>query len=83
MSAPIIRWMYDCGTGSVVDVKYKTRARSCCRSETHIATVRENVAESPETSIFCGAQELDISTATLHRILNNYLHLHVYKMQST
>lgn len=69
-------------TGSVSDVKHTTRARTA-RSEENVAAVRESVAENPETSIRHRAQELDISTGTLQRILTKDLHLHAYKVQLT
>lgn len=69
-------------TGSVSDVKHTTRARRG-RSEQNITAVRESVAESPGTSIRHRAQELDITTATLQRILTKDLHLHAYKVQLT
>lgn len=53
-------------TGSLVDVKHKTASYRNI-SETNIPTVRESVTESQET-ISHGAQELNISVATLHRI---------------
>lgn len=69
-------------TGSVSDVKHTIRARRG-RSEQNITAVRESVAESPETSIRHRAQELDISTGTLQRILTKDLQLHAYKIQLT
>src|SRR5690349_14418587 len=48
-------------TGSVTDVKHKTRARRG-RSEQNITAVRESVTDRPETSIRHRAQELDMST---------------------
>lgn len=69
-------------TGSVADVKKPVRARAG-RSPENIAAVRENVADSPNTSIRHRAQELHLSTATLHRILTKDLSLHAYKIQLT
>lgn len=69
-------------TGSVADVKIPLRAR-VRRSAENIAAVRENVAESPDTSIRHRAQELNLSATTLHRILKKDLSLHAYKIQLT
>lgn len=46
----------------------------------NVAAVHESVAESTETSNHHRAQELEHSTATLHRILNKNLHFHAHKM---
>ena len=62
-------------TGSVADMKTPLRAR-LRRSAENIAAVRENVAEDPDTSIRHRAQELNLSTTTLHRILTKDLSLH-------
>lgn len=67
-------------TGSVADARTPLRAR-LGRSEENIAAVRESVAENPDTSIRHRAQELNLSTTTLHRILTNDLSLHAYKIQ--
>jgi transposase len=69
-------------TGSVADVKTPTRAR-LRRSDENIAAVRENVAENPDTSIRHRAQELNLSTTTVQRILTKDLLLHAYKIQLT
>lgn len=67
-------------TGSVSDAKHTTRARKG-RSEENIMAVRKSVAENLKTSIRHRAQELNITVATLQRILTKDLHLYVYKMQ--
>ena len=67
-------------TGSVADVKKPIRARAG-RSAENIAAVREDVAESPNTSIRRRAQQLQLSATTLHRILKKDLSLHAYKIQ--
>lgn len=67
-------------TGSVDDVKRPVRGRAR-RSIENIAAVREDVAENPNTSIRHRAQQLHLSTATLHRILTKDLSLHAYKIQ--
>lgn len=46
-----------------------------------ITAIRETVAESPGTWIRHCAEELDISTATLHRTLAEDWHFHAHKIQ--
>lgn len=57
-----------------------TRAGSG-HSEHNIEAVRVNMGESPGISIRHCALDLEISTATLHRILNKDLYLHTSKDQ--
>ncbi|CAH2088163.1 unnamed protein product [Euphydryas editha] len=67
-------------TGSVSDVKTTTRHRPG-RSTENVAAVRDDVAQTPSTSIRHRAQQIGVSKSTLQRILTKDLHLHAYKVQ--
>lgn len=69
-------------TGSVSDVKTTTRLRPG-RSTENVAAVRDDVAQTPSTSIRHRAQQIGVSKSTMQRILTKDLHLHAYKVQLT
>lgn len=58
------------------------RARSV-RTAQNIAAVRDNVDESPDTSVRHRAQEFGMSPASLFKIIKKDLHLYPYKIQMT
>ena len=62
-------------TESITDVRPSTRVGPGRLAE-NVTAVRQNVAESPGTSIRHRAQELNISRSTMQRILRKYLRLH-------
>lgn len=68
--------------GSVADVKTAMRA-SIGHLDDNVGVVHESVTENLCCSIFHRAQELTISTTTLHRIVTIDLHLQTLKPQLT
>lgn len=58
----------------MADTKTLVRAR-LCRSAENIAAVRENGVENPDACIRKRAQEFNLSTTTLQRILTKDLSL--------